>query len=68
MDANSEQEQVRVTLAPLFYSNVHQPSGSQALQGSEACFTFLLMNTEQDVPLPRAGACFDIAIAGAGRR
>ncbi|MFY0540250.1 hypothetical protein [Nannocystis pusilla] len=36
--ANSEEGQMHVSLSPLFYSAVDEPSGLRVLQGSTVCF------------------------------
>ncbi|MDC0675500.1 hypothetical protein [Nannocystis radixulma] len=65
IEGNTEQEQIRVVLSPLFYSGVHTPSSLKALLGSQACFHFGLMDVkEQNVLAPDAVACVDATIAG----
>lgn len=61
--ANGEEGHLHVSLSPLFYSAVHQPSGLRALQGSTVCF-------DAGLPDPADGGwdgievCYDMAIAG----
>ncbi|MCY1058792.1 hypothetical protein [Nannocystis sp. SCPEA4] len=65
IEGNTEQEQIRVVLSPLFYSGVHTPSGVRALQGSQACFHFGLMDVNDlNVLAPDVAACFDATIEG----
>ncbi|MFZ6181447.1 MYXO-CTERM sorting domain-containing protein [Nannocystis pusilla] len=62
--ANSEEGQMHVSLAPLFYSAVNQPSGLRALQGSTVCFDAGLPDSPDDGGFDGIEGCFDMAIAG----
>ncbi|PCC73288.1 hypothetical protein SAMN02745121_02984 [Nannocystis exedens] len=64
--ANSEDETLHVSLRPLFYSEVHAPSGLRALQGSTVCFDVEEIDTaEGSLRLQPFDACYDIAVADA---
>ncbi|WP_224196736.1 MYXO-CTERM sorting domain-containing protein [Nannocystis pusilla] len=60
---NSEDGHLHVSLRPLFYSAVHQPSGLRALLGSKVCFDAGIPASD-DTWFEGIEACYDMAIAG----
>ncbi|WAS96228.1 MYXO-CTERM sorting domain-containing protein [Nannocystis punicea] len=64
--ANSEDGALYLSLRPLFYSEVHEPSGLRALQGSRACFEIRSHAEPGDETLQveDLGGCYEMAMAG----
>ncbi|MDC0720632.1 hypothetical protein [Nannocystis bainbridge] len=62
-EPNSEEGRLRVSLSPLFYSEIQQPSGLRALQGSTVCFDLAEFDAGS-VTVHGAEECYDMAIAG----